>query len=196
MHPHPPSITSIIWCAFCLLVGYVGPWDTPFGPCCFHHATFSPKFCFKKLPPMACRSHTWMVSSTMCLFLSPPPLACRFHVSSHMTSKTLPPMALRSHEVPQKDDHAWSAVLAGAPPLPPVGGFGLRPGQGRQRSRRLTPTRPDLKGLRPRAGRVGRKREEEDVYSNVHCDIDIYIYIYFYIYKIYIYIYMYICFKK
>ena len=37
------------------------------------------------------------------------------------------------------------------------------------------PTRPDLKGLRPRAGRVGRKREEEDVYIDVHCDIYIYI---------------------
>ena len=83
--------------------------------------------------------------------------------------------------MPQKDDHAWSAVLAGAPPLPPVG---LWPpaGPGPTKVASLTPTRPDLKGLRPRAGRVGRKREEEDVYSNVHCDIYIYIYLYLFLY--------------
>ena len=70
MHPHPPSITSIIGWAFGLLVRYVGPWDTPCGPGCFHHATFSPEFCLKKLPPVACESHVWMVWSKLSLFLS------------------------------------------------------------------------------------------------------------------------------
>ena len=90
------------------------------------------------------------------------PVACGFHVSSHFRLKTLRPVALEVPRGAAKTPLNVSAARGRSPPLPPVGGFGLWPGQGRRRSRRLTPTRPDLKGLRPRAGRVGVKREEDD----------------------------------
>ena len=43
-----------------------------FGPSCFHDFIFIPKFCLKKLPPVACEAQVWILCRRFACFLAPP----------------------------------------------------------------------------------------------------------------------------
>ena len=172
MLAHLGAMLALCWPIFALCWAILGAMldlrvttRGDFGLCCFHNVAFIPKFCLKKLSPVACESHDCIVLSTVCLSLSSRQWPAGFKLQARGAPESF-------HQWPSgssPDDRSYVTVgrrlWAVLPPYLPVGGLCQRQGQGR--------SRPDLKGLRRPGGKRGEnwwRREKEPRFREVQVE--------------------------
>ena len=64
----PSCILAPCWTMLWAMLDRRAPPRGDFGLCCFQDFTFVPKFCLKKLSPVACESHVWILCPRFACF--------------------------------------------------------------------------------------------------------------------------------